>query len=72
MSDRLNHHVRGSREGELPKGFTCSCGVFTRFPGYVYAHWDDTFRVNCECGKSNTLRRGAIVPRSVPQSKELP
>jgi hypothetical protein len=43
---------------ELPKGFTCECGTFNRFPPYVYAHWDIILVFTCECKRKYIIRRG--------------
>lgn len=34
-------------EKDLPKGFTCFCGVFYKYPAYVYAHWKDELVFTC-------------------------
>lgn len=44
---------------ELPKGFTCECGVEYRFPLYVYAHWRTALDFTCpECKRSYTVITG--------------
>jgi len=39
-------------KGELPKGFTCSCGEYHRYTEYVYAHWREALHVTCEACKT--------------------
>lgn len=49
---------------EFPKGFTCaSCGKFTRYDAWVYAHWQELLTATCPaCGKKYTLRAGRVSP----------
>lgn len=32
------------------KGYTCVCGKYYKFPGYVYAHTHIMLNHKCECG----------------------
>lgn len=32
---------------QLPKGVHCACGLFSRYPAYVYAHWDIVLVFTC-------------------------
>lgn len=35
----------------LPKGFTCVCGEYHKFPVYVFAHWQERLIYTCKkCG----------------------
>lgn len=42
----------------LPKGFTCTCGVEHTFPLYVFAHWDEPLIHTCDCGAKHTILQG--------------
>jgi hypothetical protein len=33
------------------KGVTCTCGKFTPYDGYVFAHWTTELTLTCECGR---------------------
>lgn len=43
---------------ETPKGYTCDCGKFHKFPSYVYAHWSEYLNHTCDCGNINELIQG--------------
>ena len=44
---------------KLAKGFTCKCGKFHRFSGYVYANWDTGLVKTCaECGRRYRVLSG--------------
>lgn len=46
---------------ELSKGFTCTCGEYHKFPGYVYAHWHEYLFFHCSnCLKRWSLCRGIV------------
>lgn len=43
----------------LPEGFRCSkCGVWHKFPPYVYAHFDEHLIHTCACGAKHDIRSG--------------
>lgn len=42
-----------------PKGVTCKCGKFEKFPAYVYAHWDIPLNYTCPaCGQRYVILNG--------------
>jgi hypothetical protein len=46
-------------EPQLPEGVTCACGEFTKFPPYVYAHWDIELVFTCpQCKRKYTILGG--------------
>ncbi|HET6331044.1 MAG TPA: hypothetical protein VFF76_09680 [Holophagaceae bacterium] len=47
---------------ELPKGYTCACGLYHAFSAYVFAHWNDQLKHDCPCGMTWTLVQGIPVP----------
>jgi hypothetical protein len=39
---------------QLPKGYTCACGMEHKYPSYVYAHWREVLTHECDkCGRKN-------------------
>jgi hypothetical protein len=45
-----------AKQPTLPKGFTCECGKFHRYPGYVFAHWRNLLDFTCdECGAKYSI-----------------
>jgi len=40
-------------------GVTCTCGKFSKFPAYVYAHWSDELIYRCECGQEWLVLSGS-------------
>lgn len=53
----MSNTVR-KRKTELPKGWTCTCGLFHRFSLWVYAHWDIEITTTCDCGRQVTFLGG--------------
>ncbi len=51
---------------EMPQGFECStCHDYHKFPGYVYAHWDEELIFSCPnpyCGERHVVIRGTATP----------
>ncbi len=45
----------------LLKGYTCKCGKFIRFVGFVYAHWQAKLRHTCECGITVYVEQGVAM-----------
>jgi len=44
---------------ENPKGFTCECGEYIQYSGYVYAHWNDVLTHICEkCKRKHVIIQG--------------
>ena len=49
-----------------PEGIKCSCGLFSPFTGYVYAHMRDVLLFTCPapgCGKQYTVLGGVAAPK---------
>jgi hypothetical protein len=46
------------KEKDLPKGWQCDCGVYNKFPLYVYAHWDTPLMFTCICGRGYEVLHG--------------
>lgn len=36
-------------------GYTCKCGIYHKYPAYVYAHSDVELVHSCECGRKNII-----------------
>lgn len=45
---------------ELIEGYTCMCGKFHKYPGYVYAHWTIELTHTCDCGKKWKIYEGCV------------
>jgi hypothetical protein len=47
-----------------PKGmsqrFKCACGKVHLLSAYVFAHWHEKLRHDCECGRINLVLRGVV------------
>lgn len=44
---------------KLPKGFTCECGTYSKYPVHMYAHWRDIYTYTCkECGAKYEILMG--------------
>jgi hypothetical protein len=55
----------------MPKGFTCECGEFHHFVGYVYAHWDIRLTHECEkCGAKHSIRLGRAELTRKPRKRK--
>ena len=46
-------------EKDIPKGYTCECGKFHKYPMYVYAHWRDVLVHACDCGRKYNIVCGS-------------
>lgn len=55
--------AKAKPEAELPKGFTCHCGEYHRFSGYVYAHWTTSLNFTChKCSRDYSCIGGVVTP----------
>lgn len=43
---------------DMPKGFTCECGLYHPFSAYVYAHWTQRLTHACPCGRKHLVYAG--------------
>lgn len=51
-----------SKEAKVSrKGITCSCGKFTAFSMWVFAHWNIEISFTCECKKKFNLVSGILL-----------
>lgn len=47
----------------MAKGFTCECGRYEEFGGYVAAHWNEELIFTCpKCGKRHSIYKGVAGP----------
>lgn len=53
---------------EVAKGYTCACGKFHKFNGYVYAHWNIQLVHACACGRENKIKNGVAVISNLPNT----
>lgn len=51
---------------EIAKGYTCACGKFHKFNGYVYAHWNIQLVHVCACGRENKIKGGIAEISNLP------
>ncbi len=52
-------NANAAAKTELPKGYTCTCGTEHAYPGYVYAHWNESLTHTCEtCQAQHEVIRG--------------
>lgn len=56
------------KEDDLPKGYTCACGITHAYPMYVFAHWRDELTHSCSCGRKAIIVCG--IARDWPQGEE--
>lgn len=57
---------------DLPQGWTCKCGHFTRFTSWVFAHWTDELTAKCEqCKRIYTLEAGEVELYHEPPGTEI-
>jgi hypothetical protein len=56
----------GAKMEEVAKGYTCACGKFHKFNGYVYAHWNIQLVHACACGRENKIKNGVAVISNLP------
>jgi hypothetical protein len=47
--------IREKAKEELASGFTCECGVYHKYPAYVYAHWREELVHSCDCGRKHNI-----------------
>lgn len=46
----------------MEKGFTCECGKFHEFGGYVAAHWNESLIHTCDaCEAKHSVRAGRVL-----------
>lgn len=57
---------------ELVKGFTCKCGEFHKYTGYVYAHWRHELVFTCPtCDREYDIFEGEATLRGDEEDDEL-
>lgn len=62
MTISLTSTMATSKEAKVSrKGITCSCGKFTAFSMWVFAHWNIEISFTCECKKKFNLVSGTIL-----------
>ena len=62
MTISLTSTMAATKEAMVSrKGVTCSCGKFTAFSMWVYAHWNIEIAFTCECKKKFNLRGGVLL-----------
>lgn len=45
------------------KGFTCKCGEYHEYSGYVFAHWYEARTHTCpKCGAQHRILEGVATP----------
>jgi hypothetical protein len=67
-----NTSERKRNEKSRCKGYTCECGIFNRYPAYVYAHWTAKLTHTCDCGRKYTIRNGkATLIQKEREEKEV-
>lgn len=50
---------RKSERKQLERGFTCKCGVWEKFPAYVFAHYREDLTFTCpQCQRQWSIRDG--------------
>ncbi len=42
-------------------GYVCDCLVFNEAGMWGAAHWNETLTHKCQCGRTNTIRRGHVL-----------
>ncbi len=48
-------------------GYKCACGKFTKYPGYMYAHWNERLVQTCACGRKNYVQAGEVEIGDAPK-----
>ncbi len=49
----------------MKKGFTCNCGKFNAFTGYVFAHWNELLVFTCSCGTEYNVFSGVAYENKI-------
>ena len=48
-------------KNDLPSGFNCAtCDKRHAYPGYVFAHFQETLTHTCGCGAQHRIRKGKV------------
>ena len=57
-------------ETDLPKGYTCACGEYHKYPGYIYAHFREMIDHTCpKCRRVYTILLGHATPKRKKRAK---